>query len=184
MNSRPNQERIRDAKSRLAKAEEHYAQKRYAEAEQEYRKALEWFPQTFRALVNLGNTLSQQHRYQEAISEYDKAMVLQPSNIILLFNRSCVLAELDQYDLASDGFERCLDLDPDHPLALPWLIDSCQKCCDWSRMKRYEPMVKARIAAGKPAVIALTGLGLPYLNAADHLAIAEEAMERKLAAGG
>jgi Ca-activated chloride channel homolog len=70
-------------RSMVRQGNRHYNEGNYAEAELDYRRALEADPENARALFNLGNALYRQGRYDEAASLFDALTRLAPSDINL-----------------------------------------------------------------------------------------------------
>jgi tetratricopeptide (TPR) repeat protein len=91
------------------------AQPRYAEAEQQYRLAVQIAPDDARGFAGLGNVYVDQGRFAEAVDAYQKALTVKPdyngAHLPLAFS----LARLNKYPEAITIYQEALKRDPNSP---------------------------------------------------------------------
>lgn len=91
------------------------AQPRYAEAEQQYRLAVQIAPDDARGFAGLGNVYVDQGRFSEAVDAYEKALKVKPdyngAHLPLAFS----LARLNRYPEAITIYQEALKRDPNSP---------------------------------------------------------------------
>jgi Flp pilus assembly protein TadD len=89
------------------------AQERWADAEREYRAALELTPNSARWHSNLGYVMGEQHRYKEAEPELVKGVQLDPRRGQSHINLGVILAKQNnRWSDADAAFRKGMDLDP------------------------------------------------------------------------
>lgn len=93
-------------------------QGRFAEAEAEFRKALELTEPSRRDLSNLGGALSGQGRHDEAIELYRRALEMEPDDTLALNNLGLALANRGRLDEAVQHLSRAVEIDPTYADAL------------------------------------------------------------------
>lgn len=91
-----------------------HQQRRYAEAEQVYRKVLSENPQEANAWCFLGIALHDQRKYESAVECYRKALKIQPNFAIALNNLGNTLRYVSAIDEADECFQKAIDLKPDY----------------------------------------------------------------------
>lgn len=99
----------------VRKGNKAYAEKRYAEAETFYRKALEQNSQNSRALYNLGNALLFQQKPKEAMTEYEKASHLEKNVKVkssIYHNMGVILQSQKQFGQAAECYKESLRHNP------------------------------------------------------------------------
>lgn len=79
-----------------------YGAGRYAEAAEEFKKAVDADPEQPAARINLGTCLGHLRRYRDAVAQFREALRLAPDNITARFNLGAMLAHLGDYDSAID----------------------------------------------------------------------------------
>lgn len=100
------------ARLRLLRGKQALEAGSYAEAEAEFKKALEADPESVPALVNYGVTLVSLKRYEDAYANLEKALGLDPKNVTALYNLA-VLDSLRREHLRAVGhLKRLLELTP------------------------------------------------------------------------
>lgn len=99
--------------SRAYKAQE---AKKFSEAEELYRKAIELNPNYAYAYNNLGNILSNLERYDEAEGFYRKAIDLDPNYALAYYNLGIILKSLNRYSEAETTYRKAIELDPNDAL--------------------------------------------------------------------
>lgn len=93
-------------------------QKKYAEAEKEYKKAIVLAPKyALPPHGNLGNLYREQERYAEAKAEYKKAIELNPDDARLHTSLGNLYKKQERYVEAEEEYKRAIELDPDYELA-------------------------------------------------------------------
>lgn len=91
-----------------------HQQKRYAEAEQIYRKATQDAADSAFAWCYLGIALHDQRKYHDAVNAYRSALNLEPDFPIALNNLGNSLRYTGQFEEADQSFQRAIDLKPDY----------------------------------------------------------------------
>ena len=89
------------------------AQGRYAEAAQEFQKALARKPGYAEALNGLANVAARQHDYETAIELYGKSLATQPGNAIIRINLANALAASGKSASAEREYRSALQADPE-----------------------------------------------------------------------
>jgi len=87
--------------------------RRYEEAEEHYKRAIELNPDLAEAHYNYGNMLFEQKRYKEAEEHYKRAIELNPDLAEAHNNYGNMLSELGRYDEAEEHYKRAIELNPD-----------------------------------------------------------------------
>ena len=83
-----------------------------------YRRALQFRPQFFEALANLGNVLENARRFPEAAEAYRRALALRPDEALVLNGLGVCELAAGRIDAAADALERAVALKPDLATAL------------------------------------------------------------------
>jgi len=92
------------------------------EAEAQFRKALEVFPDDVLALFNLGRVHSDKRQFMESKTYYERLVEVTPEDPIAWYNLAGVYVELDNpavsdyntIDMAMQCYRKTLELDPKH----------------------------------------------------------------------
>jgi len=92
-------------------------QKRYGEAFEEYRRALELRPDLPESHRNFGAALAERGRYGEAIGEYEAALRLQPNYAEAYYGLGLVYAAEGKADEALGMYRKTLEIEPAYPQA-------------------------------------------------------------------
>ncbi len=108
-------------------------QKKYEEAKEEYRKALEIDPEFAKAHNNLGNVYFKQNLFEEAEWKYKKALELTPDYCDANFNLGLLFNRQEKWDDAIWMFHQVLQLNPKDELAKKY-IESIKKKIDAKRV--------------------------------------------------
>lgn len=87
-------------------------QKRYSEAEECFRQALNLDNYNLAARLNLGQVLANQKKFSEAYDVFDELSKLAPSNLGIQIKMALILAEQKQFDKARDMFDKILQNKP------------------------------------------------------------------------
>jgi serine/threonine-protein kinase len=93
----------------------------WAEAEKEYKKAIELSPSDVEARHMYAHLLESSGRFDEAIAEMGKALSLEPLQINLNHCMGNILLFSGDYDGAIDLFQKTIEMDPGFPLQYFWL---------------------------------------------------------------
>ena len=88
-----------------------------AEAESEYRAALQANPADAQAECRLGDIATRKNDLKEAYQRYGRALELQPNNLDANIGMANVLASTDQPEKAEPLLEHAVELDPTNALA-------------------------------------------------------------------
>jgi tetratricopeptide (TPR) repeat protein len=86
---------------------------RVAEAEQEYRSAIEIYPRFDTAHYNLAILLHGTARYEEALSHFDRACILRPEFADAHLNRGVTLSRLGRLQESRQATQRAAELRPE-----------------------------------------------------------------------
>jgi tetratricopeptide (TPR) repeat protein len=92
-----------------------YKEKKYTDAEIEYRKGLDKNDKSYGALYNLGNTLYKQGKYKEAIEQYKKAeegVTNDKRKAELYHNLGNAYFQEKKYRESVDAYQKALKLNP------------------------------------------------------------------------
>lgn len=111
----------------LAQAEPHYRQRRFAEAADLYRRALEARPDYYPALLDLGDLAQLQGEPEEALRRYERAVAVNPVDHRGHFLKGNALLELGQAAGALDAYARALALRPHNKVVLDGIEARQQK---------------------------------------------------------
>jgi len=96
----------------LALARIRFAQVRFAEAEQLYQKAVQFSPDDYTPLSELGLFYYRNARYDDALAAWRNALRLAPDNVRLLGNLVAAHHMRGEYAEATNAAQRALELDP------------------------------------------------------------------------
>ncbi len=91
-----------------------FQSKRYAEATEEYRKALEKDPEHMKSLMGYAESLRQIGHNDEARNVYARATSVDPGNAIAWNRLGVSFAEQSRYTEAESAFSRAVSLDPEN----------------------------------------------------------------------
>lgn len=101
-------ERVHILRGRLA-----FAKGRYADAEAEFRRAVDAAPGSAPALVNLGSTLGKLGDVDGALKSYRQALAAAPDNAAAHFNSGLLLGNLDRHTEAAEHLGVAADAWPE-----------------------------------------------------------------------
>ncbi len=126
-----------------------YENAQWTNAEQEFRKALEFNAQHFKARLHLGLTLTKQHKIDEAILELEKASQLDNESdsflVDALLDRAKISLAGRQEELALSDYRWVLSLAPHNPSAEKASLEIEARI----RAKPQKPVPEAQILAAK-----------------------------------
>ncbi len=88
------------------------AQKKFKDAEINYRKALEINPSFTNAIVNLGNLFFEINDYQKAIENYLKALKIDNKLSLAHYNLGLVYQSIGEFKNSQKEFEKVLEINP------------------------------------------------------------------------
>ena len=92
-------------------------QRKYNEAEENFKKAIEINPQNDSAYYNLGNIYKRQQKYNEAEESYKKAIEINPQNDSA-YNNLGILYQLQQkYSNAEESYKKAIEINPQNDSA-------------------------------------------------------------------
>jgi len=106
------------AKGALDRGVIYFRKGQLVEAEEYFRKALEWDPLYAEAHNNLSSIYIQQKRFNEAVGALEKAVELKPGDFRQHYNLAMAFMETGDIEKAMDSFDRALQLKP-HDAELP-----------------------------------------------------------------
>jgi len=93
----------------------------YAEAVEEFQKALRFCPTYADILCRLGISLREKGAYEEAIVAFRRALEINPRYVNAHAHLGLTYLKQGALDSAIHAWERALEVDPDHPLAKVYL---------------------------------------------------------------
>jgi tetratricopeptide (TPR) repeat protein len=144
---------------------------KWAEAEEEYKKAIELSPSDVEARHMYAHVLECSGRFDEAIAEMGRALELEPLQINLNHCMGNILLYAGAYGRAIEMFQKTIEMDPSFPLQYFWLgraflqTGELQKAIEIFEKGTEFPAVNASV---------LGGLGLAYAKAGRE----KEALEK------
>ena len=144
------------AEAHTALAGAHWSLQEYADAEREFRRALELNPNYANAHHWYGLFLSWDARPTEAISHLRRAVELDPLNMQYNTNLGQAFGNARQYDASVEQLKKTLEMDPNYPQALGQLSR------EYFEMGKYDLWLEFRKKS------------LTLFQRPDELAIAEE----------
>ncbi len=142
-----------------------------------YRRALQFRPQFFEALANLGNLLENARRFGDAADAYRKAVALRPNEALVLNGLGVCELALGRPAEAAAVLERALQLQPELATALNNLATAAGKLGDGARAIS---LLRRAVALRPQLVEAWVNLGEQLYMARDD-AGAVESFDRALA---
>ncbi|ALS02281.1 hypothetical protein ATZ33_13065 [Enterococcus silesiacus] len=89
-------------------------QKKYQEAGEAYRKAIELNPTHATTYYNLGCVLEEQGKYEEAVEAYQKAIELNPDYASAYYKLGNILDKQGKYEEAVEAYKKAIESNPDH----------------------------------------------------------------------
>jgi tetratricopeptide (TPR) repeat protein len=92
----------------------HYQTRRFAQAEECFRRSLEEDPEAYEPLVNLGGVLVTVHKLDEALDYNLHAVLVRPGDALANSQLGMTYFELLRFDLALKYLERARQIDPAH----------------------------------------------------------------------
>jgi tetratricopeptide (TPR) repeat protein len=138
----PNRDELEQIASiHLLRAEECQQTERYAEAFQDYTKALELQPKSSRVYTSRGLVLAQLERWEEALSDWAKAIELDPDNVhgcrhAAHVHRIGLFTRLEKWDEALKEYDKWLEVHPD------WSGIYARRGVMLSQLKRYDDALR------------------------------------------
>ena len=138
---------------------------KWAEAEKEYKRAIELSPSDVEARHMYAHVLECSGRFDEAIHEMGNALELEPLSVILNHCMGNILLYSGDYEGAIEMFQKTIEMDPGFPLQYFWLgrayiqTGELQKAIEIFEKGTRFPEVSANV---------LGGLGLAYALAERH----------------
>lgn len=113
--------------------------KRYEEAEEACRKAIELEPDNDRYWSAFGQMLADKKRFEEAENAFRKAISLKPDHSCNLINLGIMFEKAERYDEAEKNLKKAIDLEPDNAIGFRLLGGLLMKL---NRYEEAEIMVK------------------------------------------
>ncbi len=107
------QKLIRGERVHLLRGRVAFEARRFEDAVEEFRKAVEAQPESIPARVNLGSALAQSGDINEAIKQFEQAISLEPKNSAAHYNLGFLLAKLNRHEQAISHLHSTLDLNPE-----------------------------------------------------------------------
>jgi predicted O-linked N-acetylglucosamine transferase (SPINDLY family) len=92
-----------------------YQQKKYAEAEDLFRKAISHSPNNFEYHTSLAAMLIEQGKFEDAAICCQKAIMLKSDHLPAYLNLGILFFKQNQVDKAIAAFEKASEIDPNHP---------------------------------------------------------------------
>jgi len=136
-------------------------QKKYAEAIEKFRQAIEVDPKYAAAYCNWGDALNQQERYEEAAEQYAKAVEVDPKYIDAYNSWGLMLLDEEKYAEAIEKFKQAIEVEPEYVYAYynwGWTLISLKKYDQ--AITQFEKMI-----VKKPNdALGYNGLGLALLS--------------------
>ena len=99
----------------IRKGNKQYGQDKYTEAEIDYRKSLEFNPNSVDAAFNLGNALFRQEKYEDALKQYSNAAQNAAEEQVVseaLHNIGNALMGVGNYEKAIEAYKQSLRINP------------------------------------------------------------------------
>jgi Flp pilus assembly protein TadD len=96
----------------LARGKVAFEAKRYAEAAEEFRKAVAAKPDSVIARINLGVALSQLGDVQGAAEQFEEAIRIEPGRLNAHYNLAILLAGQNKHEQAISHLQSALTIDP------------------------------------------------------------------------
>jgi serine/threonine protein kinase/Flp pilus assembly protein TadD len=140
-----------------------WSEYRWAEAENEFEKAIELSPSDVQARHMYAHLLECSGRFDEAIAEMGMALELEPLQINLNHCMGNILFFSGDCDGAIDMFQKTIEMDPSFPLQYFWLgrvclhIGELQKAIEIFEKGTKFPTVNAIVSGGLGLAYALAG---------------------------
>jgi tetratricopeptide (TPR) repeat protein len=88
--------------------------KRFDEAEEAYKRAIEIDPDYAQAWYNLGVLLYDMKRFDEALDACKKALEIDPDYAKAWYNLGLLLDDMKRFDEAEEAYKRAIEIDPDY----------------------------------------------------------------------
>ncbi len=135
----------------------------WAEAEKEYKKAIQLSPSDVEARHMYAHLLESSGRFDESIAEMGKALTLEPLQINLNHCMGNILLFSGDYNGAIDLFQKTIEMDPGFPLQYFWLgraylqTRELQKAIEIFEKGTEFPSVNANVLGGLGLAYALAG---------------------------
>ncbi|MGB6340807.1 MAG: protein kinase [Candidatus Aminicenantaceae bacterium] len=140
-----------------------WSEYRWAEAENEFEKAIELSPSDVEARHMYAHLLECSGRFDEAIAEMGMALELEPLSIILNHCMGNILFFSGDNKGAIDMFQKTIEMDPSFPIQYFWLgrvylhIGELQKAIEIFEKGTKFPAVNAIVSGGWGLAYALAG---------------------------
>ena len=129
---------------------------RGAEAIELWRQVHAANPKLAAPLVNIGLVLRQAGDATGAVEQFERALATDPNSFDAHFNLGVTYMHAKKLEMAIAALETACRLKPDHVRAAVLLAQLSQAVCDWDRLDRAMPMLRAEIdkaVAGRPCAI-------------------------------
>ena len=111
--------------------------KRHEEAIESYDKAIDIYPQSYKALVNRGSPFGNIEKYKEAIESYNKAIEIYKNDDAAWIGRGAALYDLGKYKEAVESYDRAIELNSENSITFGKRGDSL------SMLEKYELAVES-----------------------------------------
>ena len=148
-----------------SKAISYYRQKKYEEAIQLWRKALEFDPQEVEIMYSLGLVFFELKKYQESIEYLEKVATYSPDHYKALMIIGTAYIKLRKFDLAKEYLQKSLEINPNNTLVYLNLgaIYSIQR-----DFEQGVEMFKKALDLNPREIRAILGLGKIYNLTGDY----------------
>ena len=100
-------------------------------AMEDYKHVLQFQPNNFRALTNLGTFYGQMHQFKKSIYYFNRALKVNPKAAAAYSNRGLAYYNLNMIDSALHDFNKALEINPNMPSAL------YNRALLFEKMKKY-----------------------------------------------
>ncbi len=136
---------------------------KWAEAEKEYKRAIELSPSDVEARHMYAHVLECSGRFDEAIHEMGNALELEPLSVILNHCMGNILLYSGDYEGAIEMFQKTIEMDPGFPLQYFWLgrayiqTGELQNAIEIFEKGTEFPEVNANVLGGLGLAYALAG---------------------------
>jgi tetratricopeptide (TPR) repeat protein len=139
----------------------------YAQAIENYQKAIQLNPEYADAYYNLGNALYRQGQLEQAIENYQKAIQLNPEYADAYYNLGIALSDHGQLAQAIENYQKAIQLDPGKVLAYNNLGNAL---CKQGQLKRAIQNYQKAIQLNPEYALAYYNLGIAL---SDHGQLAQ-----------
>jgi len=109
-----NRDQYRDQYYWLNKGNNLYAENKYEEAIDSYKKSIDIDPKNANAWYNIGLILEELKRHEESLFYHKKALEIDPKYFNAWYSKGLILDKLERYREALDSYDNALDIKPEY----------------------------------------------------------------------